>query len=56
MRIVLACLLMVLALSACGKRASMMEAPEGSDPSAYPRHYPDLSTDPEGTYVPPSKK
>jgi hypothetical protein len=40
-------------LSACGKKATVMEAPEGSDPNAYPRHYPDIETDPQGVYILP---
>jgi hypothetical protein len=42
-------------LSACGKKADVMEAPEGADPSAYKRHYPDVSTDPEGVYILPKQ-
>jgi hypothetical protein len=49
-------LALMIALSACGKRASMMEAPEGTNAGAYPRHYPDTVLDPQGTYVPPEKK
>lgn len=38
--------LMLLALSACGKRPDVVDAPDGTDAKAYPRTYPDLGTDP----------
>lgn len=44
-------LLMLCALllcAACGKRPDVVDAPEGSDPNAFPRKYPDISTDPAG--------
>ena len=34
-------------LTACGVRPGQLSAPEGSDPSAYPRTYPDTQTDPK---------
>lgn len=37
-------------LTACGRRASELDAPQGSDPKAYPRPYPDANTDPEGRF------
>jgi hypothetical protein len=52
--LMMAALALLGSLSACGKRAAVMEAPEGDDPSAYPRHYPDHNSDPPGSYVPPA--
>ncbi len=47
------CLLVVLlSLSACGKRASMMEPAPDVDPQGYDNRYPDARTDPPGTYNP----
>ncbi|MBI3418597.1 MAG: hypothetical protein HY053_00480 [Proteobacteria bacterium] len=47
-------LVLLSLLCACGRRPQTMEAPEGDDPKMYPRHYPDIRTDPAGTYVPPA--
>ncbi len=44
---------LLLCCVACGKRPEVVDAPDGSDPKAYPHTYPDLSTDPAG--VPISK-
>jgi hypothetical protein len=55
MRLALIGLMALCLLSACGKKADVMEAPEGADPSAYKRHYPDVSTDPEGIYILPKQ-
>jgi hypothetical protein len=55
MRLALTALMALCLLSACGKKADVMEAPEGADPKAYPRHYPDVSTDPQGVYIVPKK-
>lgn len=39
-----------LSLSACGRRPSNVSAPDGADPNAFPRAYPNPHSDPEGTY------
>jgi hypothetical protein len=51
----LAGLMALCLLSACGKKPDVMEAPEGADPNAYPRHYPDVITDPQGVYILPKQ-
>lgn len=43
----------MLALAACGKKPAGVSAPEGADPYAYPKHYPDAGTDPQPTYKNP---
>ena len=45
-------LCMMLSVAACGKRPDTVDAPEGSDPKAYPHTYPDVSTDPAGRATP----
>jgi ABC-type Fe3+-hydroxamate transport system substrate-binding protein len=55
MRTALLLLLALVTLSACGKRPEQMEAPANTDPNAYPRHYPDVRTDPDGVYILPSQ-
>ncbi|NDE90681.1 MAG: hypothetical protein EB059_06035 [Alphaproteobacteria bacterium] len=37
-----------LSLTGCGKRPDIVDPPDGADPKAYPRSYPDISTDPSG--------
>jgi hypothetical protein len=39
----------LLLCTACGKRPDTVDAPDGTDPRAYPRTYPDISTDPVPT-------
>lgn len=50
------CVALLALLCACGKRPEVMEVPEGANAKAFPRHYPDVHTDPQGTYVPPNVK
>lgn len=42
----------LLLCSACGKRPDVVDAPDGTNPNAYPRTYPDTSTDPAGRKIP----
>jgi hypothetical protein len=42
----------LLLCCACGKRPDVLDAPEGSDPKAWPHTYPDTTTDPAGVPVP----
>jgi hypothetical protein len=49
------CAMLVLC-TACGKRADMLDPPEGGNPRAFPRYYPDISTDPSGVSVTKPKK
>ena len=37
---------LVAVLGACGVKPKEVSAPEGADSTAFPRTYPDLSTDP----------
>jgi len=36
----------MLVMAGCGVRPGRVSAPEGADPDAYPRTYPDPATDP----------
>lgn len=36
----------LLVMAGCGVRPGRLAAPEGADPEAYPRTYPDPATDP----------
>lgn len=52
-RIAVLCLLAgCLALTACGKKASMVDPPLGAEDSGFPHTYPDTSQDPHPTYNP----
>lgn len=50
--LILLALTVALNLAACGKRASDVEPDDGMMKDAYPRAYPDVSTDPKGRYIP----
>ncbi len=43
---------LLLLCAACGKRPDVVDAPDGSDPKAYPHTYPDVKTDPAGIPIP----
>lgn len=45
----LLCLALTCGLSGCGKRPNTIDPPPGVAKNAFPRPYPDLKTDPEGT-------
>lgn len=50
--LILLVLAIALNVAACGKRASDVEPGDDMMKDAYPRAYPDVSTDPKGRYTP----
>ena len=44
---ILALLLMILPLSACGKKPNQLDPPPGAQDNAFPKIYPDPATDPK---------
>jgi hypothetical protein len=39
--------MIMLCLSACGKKPNFVDAPESTQTDQYPRTYPDIATDPK---------
>lgn len=52
LRLFIALSALILFCTSCGKHPDVLDPPDGGDPKAFPRTYPDTSTDPAGVSIP----